>query len=82
MMPPREKVQVGLVFLGLILVGFGIALTRPGARKEEGTMTMRSQGIGFWKDQSLNLDSGRKIGPWMIGTGVATFVAAYLTRER
>jgi hypothetical protein len=82
MLLPRDKIQIGLVFLGLFLVGFGIALVQPGAKEEEIVVRSNAQGVGFSKDVGVTVATGRKIGPWVIGCGVATFVAAYLNRER
>jgi len=79
-MLPREKLQVGLGFLSLFLIGFGIALVQPGAKEKERALTPRR--VGFWKDAGVTVATGRKIGPWMIGAGAATFVGAYLCRER
>jgi hypothetical protein len=43
---------------------------------------VRRQGVGFWKDQSLDIATGRRIGPWMIGSGVVAIGAAYAIRQR
>jgi len=82
MMLPREKLQVGCAVLGLSLVGFGIALVQPGARSEESQIPQRAQGVGFWKDHTLDVATGRKVGPWMIGGGVAAVGLAYMLRPR
>ncbi len=78
-MLPREKLQVVLGFFGVFLVGFGIAVFQPGARQEH---LMPSRGVGFWKDHSFEVATGRKIGSWMIGGGVVAIALAYAVRER
>lgn len=82
MMLPREKLQIGFGFLGLLLVGFGIALMQPGARGLEPEMSRLSQGGGFWKDYGLDSTTGRKVGPWLIGGGIAAIGLAYVIRQR
>lgn len=79
---PRERIQAGLVFLGLFCVGFGIALVQPGTNEEKITSQPEQHRVGFWKDVGISVAAGRIIGPWMIGSGAAAFVAAYLIRER
>jgi hypothetical protein len=82
MMLPREKLQVGLGVLGLFLIGFGIAQVQPEARAEEPRVPQRSLGVGFWKDHSLAIEMGRRVGPWMIGCGMAAIGVAYVIRQR
>lgn len=80
MMLPRERLQVGFAFLSLFLFGFGLALARPGATKDE--LPAKSQGVGFWKDAGLSLAAGRTIAPWMFGCSAAALVGACLCRSR
>lgn len=81
-MLPREKFQIGFGVLGLFLFGFGIALMQPGARSHASEMPPRLQGVGFWKDHNLDLATGRKIGPWFIGGGIAAIGLMYVLRQR
>lgn len=82
MILPREKLQIGFGFLGLFLVGFGIALVQPGARGLEPETPRLSQGVGFWKDYNVDLTTRRRIGPWLIGGGIAAIGLAYVIRQR
>jgi len=79
-MLPREKLQFGFGFLGLFLIGFGIALVQPGGKEEARTLTPLR--VGFWKDTGVTVATGRKIGPWMIGAGAAAIVGACWCRPR
>jgi hypothetical protein len=78
----REKIQIALIFVGLFSVGFGIALMQPGRNRGDQPQDQSSQRVGFWKDTGVSLDYGRTVGPWLIVGGVASFFAAYLSRER
>lgn len=82
MMLFRERCQIVALFLGLFLVGFGLALASPGRHDDLPEERIHVARSGFWKDSSLTVEAGREIAPWLIGGGIASLGGAYLMRRR
>ncbi len=75
----REKIQIGLGVIGLSCFGLGLAFFNFGTAKEERSYEHR---VGFWKDTGMTTDSEKKLAPWMLGSGAAALVIAFLVREK
>jgi len=76
---PREKITIGLCFLGLplLLIGIGISLSHAFPRKSGPIVS-----IGAWRDLNGAGVFPVEIAPWMIGGAIILLTTAYYTRER
>jgi hypothetical protein len=79
MLTLRDKLRIPAMFVGIVLIALGGAVSCSELRKDGSEYVYR---VGAWKDMNVAAGVHKEMDPWMMGAGLVLLAILYLTREK